>query len=343
MRISSAEFQNSKSRIPVQSAPFAFASGRFRRFPGCMETKHKPQHILSPQQETVLEQLLPIARIATSGAVTGLPFRPRSHTLLVGPSGAGKSYIALELGRRLNIPVLLINASSWVVLSAKNEPWTASAICEWLDSLGNGGGVLVLDEIDKLQADGDHWKSYIRLEVHDFLDGVIPHAARMPKNPYQDDWESTATVDAQTRTMLTARLRDKVYVLGCGAWQSAWTANSKKIGFGAQASKSEKPSRSQILEAISPEIRQRFRDQICWLEPMTSNDYETASARIADTLPSADMAKIWNRLARSAIERAITGGLGMRVFEELMLTVVLEMPEHPVHDYSKLNPPEPLV
>jgi hypothetical protein len=307
-----------------------------------METKHKPHHILSPQQETVLTQLLPIARIATSGTVAGLPFRPRAHTLLVGPSGAGKSFMARELARRLSLPLLLINVSSWVVLSARNEPWTASTICEWLDSLGSGGGILALDELDKVQNESD-WKSYIRLEVHDVLDSVIPHAARMPKNPFQDEWESAATVDAQTRTMLTARLKNKVFVLGCGAWQSAWKANSRKIGFETQASKSEKPSRLQILESISPEIRQRFRDQICWLEPMTSHDYETVSAQIADALPSADMAKTWNRLARSAIERAVTGGLGMRVFEELMLTVLLEISEHPVHHFSKLNPPESLV
>jgi hypothetical protein len=208
--------------------------------------------------------------------------------------------------------------------------------------LGSGGGILVFDEIDKLQADSD-WKSYIRLEVHDFLDSVIPHAARMPKNPFQDEWDSAAAADTQTRTMLAARLRHKVFIVGCGAWQSAWSANSRKIGFEGELTQCDKPSHLQILGSISPEIRQRFRDRVCWLEPMTSNDYETVSGRIAAALPIADMVPIWNCLARSAIERAVAGGLGMRIFEELMLNVLLKMPDHPVHDFSKLHPQEPIV
>lgn len=307
-----------------------------------METKHKPQYILSPQQESALEQLLPIARIATSGAVANLPLRPRSHTLVIATSGSGKSFLATELGRRLGVPVLLINVSSWVVLSAKNEPWTASAICEWLDSLGTGGGILVFDEIDKLQADSD-WKSYIRLEVHDFLDSVIPHAARMPKSIFEDALDNPAAVDAQTRLMLTARLRGKVFILGCGAWQGSWTANSRKIGFEGEASKSEKPNRLQILGSISTEIRQRFRDPVCWLEPMSLDDYMLVSGQIANSLPSADMVRTWNRLARSAMERAVANGLGMRIFEELMLSVLLETPNYQAPDFRNLHPSQPLI
>jgi hypothetical protein len=307
-----------------------------------METNNKSNNILSPQQEAALQQLQPIARIATSGAVADLPVRPRAHTLLIGSSGSGKSFMARELGRRLNLPVLLINVSSWVILSAKNEPWTASTICEWLDSLGSGGGILALDEIDKLQADSD-WKSYIRLEVHDFLDSVIPHAARMPSQPFDDSWGCPTNAELQTRTMLTTRLRNKVFVLGCGAWQSAWTGNSRKIGFEGEASNSEKPSRFQVLDSISPEIRQRFRDDVCWLEPMRLDDYETVSSQISRALTNPGMRKVWKRLAQPAIERAVAGGLGMRIFEELMLLVLLEVPENPVHERTKIHSPDLLV
>jgi hypothetical protein len=250
--------------------------------------------------------------------------------------------MARELGRRLNLPVLLINVSSWVVLSAKNEPWTASTICEWLDSLGGGGGILALDEIDKLQAESD-WKSYIRLEVHDFLDSVIPHAAKMPTPPFDDSWGSATTAELQSRTMLTARLRNKVFVLGCGAWQSAWTGNSRKIGFEGEASRPEKPSSFQVLDSISPEIRQRFRDAASWLAPMNTEEYETVSSRIAQALTDSGIRKVWDRLAQPAIERAVAGGLGMRIFEELMLTVLLEVPTHTARERIKIHSPDFLV
>lgn len=307
-----------------------------------METNHKTQTILSPQQEAAIQQLLPIARIATSGAVADLPVRPRSHTLLIGPSGSGKSFLAQELARRLSLPSLLINVSSWVILSAKNEPWTASTICDWLDSLDSGGGILAFDEIDKLQSESD-WKSYIRLEVHDFLDSVIPLVARVPAQPFDDTWGCATKAELQTRTMLTARLMNNVFVLGCGAWQAAWSGNSRKIGFEGEFSSPEKPSRLQILDSISPEIRQRFRDEICWLEPMRTDEYESVSNQIAQALNDPAMRKTWNRLAKPAIQRAVAGGLGMRIFEELMLSVLLESPTHPVHEPPKRHSPAPLV
>lgn len=299
-----------------------------------METNHKTQTILSPQQEAALQQLIPIARIATSGAAAGLPIRPRSHTLLIAPSGSGKNFLARELAQRLSLPLLLINVSSWVVLSARNEPWTASTICEWLDSLGNGGGILAFDELDKIQTDSD-WKSYIRLELHDVLDSVIPHAARIPAQPFDESWGCAAKAELQTRIMLTARLTNRVFILGCGAWQAAWSGNSRKIGFEGESSSPEKPSRLQILDSISPEIRQRFRDEICWLEPMKTDEYEAVSNQIAQTLNDPAMRKTWNRLAKPAIQRAVAGGLGMRIFEELMLSVLLESPTHPVNEPAK--------
>ncbi len=269
--------------------------------------------------------MLPIAKIATNGEFTNLPIRPRTHSLVIGPSGSGKSFIAQEIGRRLNLPVLLINVSSWVVLSAKNEPWTTSSICSWLDSIGNIGGILIFDELDKIH-EGGEWMSYIRNELHDLLDGVIPHAARMPNQPTEDLWESTPNIESQrlTRTMLTSRLRNKVFVIACGAFQTAWTSISRKIGFEIENEYSERPSRLQILASINPEVRQRFRDNACWLEPMKLKDFQGLSTRIADELPSPAMRRSWHRLAKPAIERAVAGGLGMRIFEELMLSVLLD-------------------
>jgi hypothetical protein len=81
---------------------------------------------------------------------------------------------------------------------------------------------------------------------------------------------------------------------------------------------------------MQPELRQRFRDQICWLPPMSGQDYHAVSDRIAAALPDPRMREVWNRLSAPMIRRAIDGGLGMRVYEELMLAVLLESPGQPV-------------
>ncbi len=310
-------------------------------------TQHHTDTILSPQQEEVLRQVLPIARIATSGGVANLPVRPRTHTLIAGPSGAGKSHIAREIGRLLGISTLVINVSSWVVLSARNEPWTYSEICSWLDANGSAGGILVLDECDKLTGDGDtSWLNHIVLEIHDLLDGVIPLAARLPPPPDTEPWESApaSMPDNQLRTMLSARLRNKVFILGCGAWQSAWTGMAKrKIGFGDEIPDTGLPGARQILEMMKPELRQRFREAICWLPPMSGEDYHNVSARIEAELPEPCMRETWNRLAAPMIRRAMDSGLGMRVFEELMLLVLLESPGHPAHHPQKRPSFPPLI
>lgn len=325
------------------ASPRAFARGGRRRFREGM----KHNNILSPQQEEVLRQILPIAKIATSGTIANLPVRPRTHTLLVGPSGSGKSHIAREIGRMLGISTIIVNVSSWVVLSAKNEPWTYSEICSWLDANGSTGGILVLDEIDKLTCNGDtSWLNHIILEIHDLLDGIIPLAARLPSQIDTDVWEgvSASVPDHQLRTMLSARLRNKICILGCGAWQSAWTGMAKpKIGFGGGFPDTGLPGARQILKMIQPELRQRFRDAICWLPPMTSVDYHTVSARIEAELPEQRMREIWNRLAGPMIQRAMDGGLGMRVFEELMMQTLLESPELTAQHSTKQNLREPLV
>ena len=117
----------------------------------------------------------------------------------------------------------------------------------------------------------------------------------------------------------------------------------RKIGFGRDVPDPGLPGARQILEMMKPELRQRFRDTICWLPPMTGEDYHTVSARIEAELPEQRMRKIWNRLAGPMIERAMDGGLGMRVFEELMMQTLLESPERSAPHSTKQNLREPLV
>ena len=318
---------------------------RARLVPGPSSVKMKTNrnlNILSPQQQTLLSSLLPVARIATSGCRKDLPVKLRTASLVIGPSGGGKSHLARSLGERLTLPIMVINVSSWVVLSARNEPWTYSVICQWLDSLQDKGGILVLDEICALDRRSD-WVTYIRLEVHDLMDGIIPLAARLPSPPSDNLWGEdppNELPDAIQREILAKRLRDRVFILACGAWQHAWRSNSRQIGFGSATAALEPPSCEQILESIEPELRQRFRNEVCWLPPLAYSDYVTVSANIENRISDKRTRNAWNRLAGPAIEEAVAGGLGMRVFEELMLAALLDAHDRDEPGRDALYQPE---
>jgi len=297
--------------------------------------------ILSPQQQALLNQLLPVARIATASGNENLPVRPRTHTLIVGPSGGGKSHLARSLGKRLGVPILVINVSSWVVLSAKNEPWTFSLVCDWLATLGGKGGILVLDEIDKI-AGGSEWKHLTVLELHDLLDGVIPLAARLPHCPSNELWGETEPdepPDPAVRQKLAKLLRNRVFVVGCGAWQAAWRPSKPIIGFDSVIPKQTQPSPEHLLLFIGEELRKRFRNEVVWLPPLAIADYMNVAGSIASQISDSKIRRAWNVLVGPAIQQAMANGLGMRVFEELMLSAMLATNEPPEPGLKTIDPP----
>ncbi|MEI7910242.1 MAG: AAA family ATPase [Verrucomicrobiota bacterium] len=285
--------------------------------------------ILSPQQQSVLNELIPIARIATNGMRADMPIRPRTHALIVSPSGGGKSFLASCIGTRMGLPTMIIQVPSWVVLAAKNEPWTFSDVCEFVYKSPNGA-VIVLDEVDKGSNGSSDWSATIFGELLALLDGVIPQATKLPID--MDDISSWEIPQPNPpvlveRRVLEKRLRERVFIVGCGAWQHAWRSNSRRIGFPMQKPSIEPPSREQLLQSMEPELRQRFRSQICWLPPMGRSDYQTVSDSIVKTIQNPETRRIWCGLADAAIDQALADGLGMRVFEDLMLTALLQTPK----------------
>jgi len=142
--------------------------------------------ILSEQQKSAVEELLPIGRLALSGKVKPLQLKPRTHTLICAPSGSGKSYLMAELGKLLGAEILHLNVSSWQPFGSKSERPTWDLIVKFLQD--SPSGIIVLDELDKLNGKQD-WNQYVRLEVHDLLDGRIPSTANISdsSDPFEDD------------------------------------------------------------------------------------------------------------------------------------------------------------
>ena len=82
-----------------------------------------------------------------------------------------------ELGCKLNVPILLLNVSTWQPQGSRGDSYTWNSIVEFLDE--NPKGIIVLDEIDKIDQ-GSDWQGYVRLEIHDLLDGIIPQCVDVP-------------------------------------------------------------------------------------------------------------------------------------------------------------------
>jgi ATPase family associated with various cellular activities (AAA) len=277
--------------------------------------------ILSPQQQAVLTEIMPVAKIATDGCRSGLPLIPRCHTLLIGPSGSGKSYLAKEIAKSIGLPCLTINVATWILTASRNEPSTWTQIVEWLTSL-TCGGVIVIDEVDKCNGQAEYTQS-VRLELHDLLDGMIPNSAKFPQPLTDFLGLNPGEIIVHSRDNLTRILKERVMVIGCGAWQSAWKSNTRKLGFTTgTTTPPEPPSASQITSSIDPELRQRFRDKVFFLPPMIPEDYAVVARAIAAMIPS-EFRKEWEIQLGATIRKAVEGNLGMRALEELLLTAMI--------------------
>ncbi|GAA5127312.1 hypothetical protein GCM10023212_31930 [Luteolibacter yonseiensis] len=230
-----------------------------------------------------------------------------------------------------------------MIAGSRGDPWTISLIADWLDRLP-GAGVLVLDEIDKLQSPSE-WTRNVRLEIHDLLDGVLPVATKLPIESLPAESFPQGSGKDQ-KAELERTLRERVMIMGCGAWQSAWRGNARTLGFNSSKELflPEPPTKEQILAEIDAELRQRFRDEIVLLSPMLPADYAHVAKDIARQIPQ-ELIPAWNKEIGGVLRRAADGFLGMRAIEELLLKAMLLAGKGKEPDKSpepqSLKPPRP--
>ena len=82
------------------------------------------------------------------------------------------------------------------------------------------------------------------------------------------------------------------------------------------------PTREEILSSLEPDLRQRFRDEIPFFAPMRRDDYHQFAKEGAKQNPPGTRAA-WQHLIGPAVDEAVEGMLGMRVFKELLLKAMM--------------------
>lgn len=284
----------------------------------------KNQEFLSPGQARVLEKLRPLAQLATSGICKNLPFGARTATLIAGPSGTGKSHAARVLGKEMKLPVWQGNVANWMVMGSRSDTPTFASLVTWVSE--RKSGIIILDELDKLTGTSD-WTNSCRLEIHELLDFRVPEAAvSTPGSSLHEERSGDATKNLRRGAIkkdVEEKLRHNFFVIGAGAWQAAWQEIRHEAGSDENSAATGRIGNKQMLRSVTPEIRQRFRNDVCFLGPMTKSDYQTVAASIMTRIPKTLLPKFlaaWT----PAVEIAVDECLGMRMVEEVLADVWAE-------------------
>jgi SpoVK/Ycf46/Vps4 family AAA+-type ATPase len=259
-------------------------------------------------QREVYESLLRSAKAHELALENKLPVKVRLNKLVVGPTGTGKSFLAEQVANMLDWPVFKINASSWIIWGAREEP-TWRTFGNWVSRQNPKLPIIViLDELDKVSAGpvpSESWSRHMIAELLCFLDYSIP--------PQLEDVQETPE-DPEVLKEALAR----TIIFGCGAFQDYQT--KKSMGF--REIEQAPQGLSDLSKHLPKELVNRF-SKVLVLPEMTREDYLASAEQTAKRLPQWDR-KVYLSIAEDMVEQAITDKLGAR-FAELVLAELYEI------------------
>ncbi len=288
--------------------------------------------IYSPTQKGALDLLRPILNLATSPIRPDLSLKTRTHTLVTGPSGSGKSFLAKALAEEDSLPFWEINASSWIVLGARNGNPTFVSLAEWC--YRHPRGVIFLDELEKPfpntngTAGDSSWYNAVKMEIHDLLDGRLPEgAAHVDESILMENFGGQvhpSDIKALVKSDVERKLKTSFLIVGAGTWQHLWTESKSCIGFNSNSIAKISLDHGELIKSISPEILLRFRNQVIFLAPLTRTDFTIVLENQLHLIPR-NYQNRFIQLVNEAIPRALEHGLGMRIFEEIYTDLCCEI------------------
>ncbi len=245
-----------------------------------------------------------------------LAVTPRTNALICGASGGGKTFLCRLLARELEIPFLDLEYSNWIVTGASTRAGihTLKGLYRFLDR--NPRAVIAIDEVDKLGQDAHtDWTRSIHVELFSVLDRRV-----MPGIIENVDASEEAAF-ALPADEIQDRLRRGCFICAGGAWQHLWRRN-RQAGFaGDQTAAPVQPSYHELLEAIRPEILNRFRGTLLFLPPLTSGQYDALLEEVISRLPP-EFGPFMRSAATRSVAKAVDTQKGFRWVEELVADAV---------------------
>jgi SpoVK/Ycf46/Vps4 family AAA+-type ATPase len=276
-------------------------------------------------QKEALDEIIARAKAYYAGNWQNLPICPRWHSLVCGQTGVGKTALAGLAAAMTGASLIRLSALGYMPCGA-HQRGTRESITVIAEHVArHARTMLVIDEMDKLVDAGsgvggtssggsDSWRSYIRGEIYDLVDGRWPSGLRLP----DDEDCNEISLD-----VLTAKLRKTVFIVGIGTFQDWYDHSSanRSMGFGAEIDPSRPQITAEIVAGRIPrELANRFNSDLIRLPDLQAEDYYRIAVEAERKLPVAFQVPFRSEVSKR-IQGAIDAKKGVRFLEECIMQV----------------------
>ena len=257
--------------------------------------------LLTASQRVAFREICALSEIYFAGesSVDGISLR--FAPLVIGPSGVGKTHVVTAAARALNLPIIRMTVSDWLVQAGKQSPCAYDVLRMNLSK--HNRIMLFIDELDKMSIidGGSDYARVQHAEIYAALDRSI-HV----NNTGASAWTNEHAY----------KLRHNVMIVGGGTWHELWrSSNRRSMGFSQTEICTDEAIVSHIRQSriIPDELLNRFSDRWLLLRPYSVDDFKSLAQRarltpdefdpVAAAASGRNFREIQNALTARALKR----------------------------------------